>query len=180
LLREAGLDPKKDANIVPVGDPGTMLAALKNGVIDAAMAVEPTQVVALHGAKIARMILDIEGGAAPLFREYAYNGMFVRAATLKERPQLARGIVDAVVEAEQAINDPSRVDEIMEVGAAYLKGLEPALLRAYLDRYRSIFRPVATPRAMENVNKLLVAGNLITQMVPYDRIVATEFMPSGF
>jgi NitT/TauT family transport system substrate-binding protein len=179
LLREAGLDPKKDANIVPVGDPGTMLAALKNGVIDAAMAVEPAQTAALHGAKIGRMIVDIEGGDAPLFHEYAYNGMFVRAATLRERPQLARGIVDAVVEAEQAINDPSRVNEIMEVGAIYLKGLDPALLRAYLDRYRSIFRPVATPGAMANVNKLLLAGNLIAQTIPYDQIVATEFMPSG-
>src|SRR5215813_7350635 len=75
LLREAGLDPKKDVTIVPVGDPGTMLAALKNGVIDAAMAVEPTQTTALHGAKIARMLVDIEGGGAPLFKEYAYNGM---------------------------------------------------------------------------------------------------------
>ena len=180
LLREAGLDPKKDANIIPVGDPPTMLAALKNGVIDAAMAVEPAQVAALKEAKIARMLVDIEGGGAPLFREYAYNGMFVRAATIKERPQLARGIVDAVVEAEQAINDPSRTDEIMAVGAAYLKGLEPALLRAYLDTYRSIFRPVATPRGIENVNKLLLAGNLIAQPVPYDRIVATEFMPASF
>jgi NitT/TauT family transport system substrate-binding protein len=180
LLREAGLDPKKDANIVPVGDPGTMLAALKNGVIDAAMAVEPMQVAALHEAKIAKMVVDVEGGAAPLFRDYAYNGMFVRASTLKDRPQLARGIVDAVVEAEQAINDPRRIDDIMGVGAVYLKGLAPALLRAYLDRYRSIFRPVATPSAIENVNRLLIAGNLIAQTVPYDRIVATEFMPSNF
>jgi NitT/TauT family transport system substrate-binding protein len=180
LLREAGLDPKKDVNIVPVGDPATMLAALKNGVIDGAMAVEPTQTVALHQAKIAKMVVDIEGGGAPLFQEYAYNGMFVRAATLKERPQVARGIVNAVVEAEQAINDPSRIDEIMQVGAAYMKGLEPALLRAYLDKYRAIFQPVATPKGMENVNTLLLAGNLIAQAVPYDRIVATELMPRDF
>src|SRR5712675_1260221 len=45
LLREAGLDPKKDVSIIPVGDPNTMLAALKNGVIDGAMAVEPTQTI---------------------------------------------------------------------------------------------------------------------------------------
>jgi NitT/TauT family transport system substrate-binding protein len=180
LLREAGLDPKKDVNILPVGDPATMLAALKNGVIDGAMAVEPTQTVALHQAKIAKMVVDIEGGRAPLFKEYAYNGMFVRAATLKERPQVMRGIVDAVVEAEQIINDPSRIDELMQVGVDYMKGLDPALLRAYLEKYRSIFRPVATPQAMENVNKLLLAGNLIAQAVPYDRVVATELMPRDF
>jgi hypothetical protein len=33
---------------------------------------------------------------------------------------------------------------------------------------------------MENVNMLLKSGNLIPQTVPYDRIVATEFMPREF
>jgi hypothetical protein len=61
-----------------------------------------------------------------------------------------------------------------------MKGLDPALLRLYLDKYRSIFRPVATPTAIENVNKLLLAGNLIAQAVPYDRLVATDFMPREF
>jgi NitT/TauT family transport system substrate-binding protein len=180
LLREAGLDPKTDVSIIPVGDPNTMLAALKNGVIDGAMAVEPTQTIALHGIKIAKMVVDVEGGGAPLFKEYAYNGMFVRSAFLKDRPQAARGIVAAVVEAEQAINDPARIDEIMAVGTATLKGMEPALLRAYLEKYRSIFQPVATEKAIENVNTLLRSGNLIPQTVPYDRIVATEFMPREF
>jgi NitT/TauT family transport system substrate-binding protein len=180
LLREAGLDPRKDVTILPVGDPNTMLAALKNGVIDGAMAVEPTQTIALHGLDMAKMVVDVEAGGAPLFKEYAYNGMWVRSAFLKERPQVARGIVDAVVEAEQAINDPARTEEILQVGAATLKGMEPALLRAYLERYRTIFRPVATERAIENVNTLLRAGNLIPQTVPYDRIVATDFMPRDF
>jgi len=180
LIREAGLDPKKDVSILPVGDPNTMLAALKNGVIDGAMAVEPTQTVAVHGVKIAKMVVDVEGGGAPLFKEYAYNGMFVRSAFLKERPQVARGIVDAVVEAEQAINDPARTEEIMGVAAATMKGMDPALFRAYLERYRSIFRPVATPKAMENVNALLRAGNLIAQTVPYEQIVATDYMPRDF
>jgi NitT/TauT family transport system substrate-binding protein len=180
LLREAGLDPKKDVTIIPVGDPNTMLAALKNGVIDGAMAVEPTQTIALHGIKIAKMMVDVEAGGAPLFKEYAYNGMWVRSAFLKDKPQVARGIVDAVVEAEQAINDPARIDDVMKVGTTYIKGMEPELLRGYLERYRAIFRPVATEKAIENVNTLLRAGNLIPQTVPYDRIVATEFMPREF
>jgi hypothetical protein len=33
---------------------------------------------------------------------------------------------------------------------------------------------------MENVNQLLLAGNLIARAVPYDRIVATELMPREF
>jgi NitT/TauT family transport system substrate-binding protein len=180
LLREAGLDPKRDVNILPVGDPATMLAALKNGVIDGAMAVEPAQTIAIHGAKIAKMVVDIEGGGAPLFREYAYNGMFVRAKTLKERAQVARGIVGAIVDAELAINDASRIDEMVQVGAVYMKGLDPQLVRGYLDKYRAIFQPIATAKGIEHVNELLLTGNLIEQPVPYERIVATDFMPSEF
>jgi hypothetical protein len=94
-------------------------------VIDGAMAVEPTQTLALHGLKIAKMVVDVEGGGAPLFKEYAYNGMWVRSAFLKDRPQVARGIVAAVVEAEQAINDPARIDDIIKVGATYMKAWSP-------------------------------------------------------
>jgi NitT/TauT family transport system substrate-binding protein len=180
LLREAGLDPKRDVTIVPVGDPNTMLAALKNGVIDGAMAVEPTQTIAVQGLKIAKMMVDVEGGGAPLFQQYAYNGMFVRSAFIKDRAQVARGIVAAVIEAEQAINDPARADEILKVGAATIKGMDPALLRAYLERYRTIFRPVATVQAIENVNALLYANKLIPHTVSYDQLVATDFMPKEF
>ena len=180
LLRQAGLDPKKDVTIVPVGDPNTTLAALKNGVIDGAMAVEPAQTVAVKGLKMAKMVVDVEGGEAPLFKQYAYNGMFVRSAFLKDRPQVARGIVAAVVEAEQAINDPARTEEIMKVGAKTIKGMDPALLRAYLERYRTIFRPVATAQAIENVNSLLYGNKLIPHTVPYDQLVATDFMPKDF
>src|SRR5262249_60607934 len=89
-------------------------------------------------------------------------------------------IVAATVEAEQAINDPARIEDIMKVGAAYIKGMEPALLREYIEHYRSIFRPVATEKAMENVNTLLRNSNLIAQTVPYDRIIATDYMPKDF
>jgi len=58
--------------------------------------------------------------------------------------------------------------------------MEPDLLRGYLEQYRSIFRPVATEKGIGNVNMLLKSGNLIPQTVPYDRIVATEFMPREF
>src|SRR5579883_1000185 len=62
LARQAGLDPDKDVTIMPVGDPGTMLASLKNKVIDAAMAVDPTQTAAVLSLKIAKTMVDLEAG----------------------------------------------------------------------------------------------------------------------
>jgi NitT/TauT family transport system substrate-binding protein len=180
LAREAGLDPKKDMNIIPTGDTNTMLAALKNGVIDAAMAVDPTQTAAVRGLKIAKMMVDIQDGGVPLFREYAYNGVWARSATLKDKAQAAKGIVAGLVEAEQIINDPKRIDDVLATGAAFLRGTDPGLFRAYIEKYRRNFTPVASQKGIENVNKLLLAGNLIAQAVPYDKIVAQELMPKEF
>ena len=119
LLREAGLDPQKDVTIVPVGDPTTALAGLKNGLIDGNMSVEPTQTAAVTGLKIAKHVLNIENGEGPeLFRDFAYNGVFARGSTLKERPQAARAVVAAIVEAEQRIQDPNHLDDDREGGAS--------------------------------------------------------------
>ena len=166
LLREAGLDPQKDVTIVPVGDPTTALAALKNGLIDGNMSVEPTQTAAVTGLKIAKHVLNIEDGEGPeLFSDYAYNGVFARGATLKERPQAARAVVDAIIEAEQRINDPNQLDDIVKVAQAYMRGIDVELLRTYLQTYRENFSPVATPAAIRNISQMLLAGKLIAQPV---------------
>jgi NitT/TauT family transport system substrate-binding protein len=178
LLREGGLDPQKDVTIVPVGDPVTALAGLKNGVIDANMAVEPTQTAAVTGLKIAKHVLNIEGGEGPeLFKEFAYNGVFARGATLKERPQAARGVVAAIVEAEQMIQDPNRLDDVVKVAQAYMRGIDPDLLRTYLMTYRKNFGPVATPKAIANISQMLLAGKLIAQPVSWSQVVAQDLMP---
>ena len=177
LLREAGLDPQKDVTIMPVGDPGTMLAALKNRTIDGAMAVEPTQTAAVLSLKIAKTVVDMEGGGGPVFRQYAYNGMFAHSAFLKEHPEVARGIVAAIVEAVQAVNDPARMNDMLDVAAVYMKGTDPAIMQAYLEKYRANYGPVATEKAIENVSTMLLAGKTIPKAVPYEQIVATDFMP---
>jgi NitT/TauT family transport system substrate-binding protein len=180
LLREARLDPQKDVTIVPVGDPTTALAGLKNGVIDGNMSVEPTQTAAVAGLKIAKHVLNIENGEGPeLFREFAYNGVFARGSTLKDRPQAARAIVAAIVEAEQRIQDPNQLDEMVKVAQAYMRGIDADLLRTYLQAYRGNFGPVATPGAIRNVSQMLLAGKLIAQPVSWSQVVAQDLMPRG-
>ncbi len=69
LLTQAGLDPQRDVRLIPVGEPSTQIAALKNHVIDGTLAFEPIQTQAVLAEKIARPILDIEGGQGPaMFR----------------------------------------------------------------------------------------------------------------
>ena len=154
MLKQAGLDPDKDVTIMPVGDPGTMLASLKNKVIDAAMAVEPTQTAAVQSLKFAKTMVDIEGGGGPsVFHPYAYNGVFVHSAFLKDHPDTARAIVAAIVEACAVVNDPARMSDLMDVAANYMKGSDPEVVKAYLDevsvelRRRSRLARVSTTSA---------------------------------
>jgi NitT/TauT family transport system substrate-binding protein len=178
MLKQAGLDPDKDVTIMPVGDPGTMLASLKNKVIDAAMAVEPTQTAALQSLKIAKTMADIEGGGGPaVFHPYAYNGVFVHSAFLKDHPDTARGIVAAIVEACAVINDPARMNDLMDVAAVFMKGSDPEVVKSYLTKYRSNYGPIATRQGVDNVSAMLVAAKTIEKAVPYEQLVATDFMP---
>jgi NitT/TauT family transport system substrate-binding protein len=178
MMKQAGFDPERDITIMPVGDPGTMLASLKNKVIDAAVAVEPTQTAALQSLKIAKTVVDIEGGGGPaVFHPYAYNGVFVHSALLKDHPDTARAIVAAIVEACQIINDPARMNDLMDVAANYMKGSDPDVVKAYLTKYRSNYGAIATRAGVDNVSAMLLAGKSIDKAVPYEQIVATDFMP---
>ncbi len=87
MLKQAGLDPDKDVTIMPVGDPGTMLASLKNKVIDAAMAVEPTQTPPCSRSNSPRPWSISKAAAARACSAYAYNGVFVHSAFLKDHPE---------------------------------------------------------------------------------------------
>jgi ABC-type nitrate/sulfonate/bicarbonate transport system substrate-binding protein len=163
---------------MPVGDPGTMLASLKNKVIDAAMAVEPTQTAAVQALKFAKTMVDIEGGGGPsVFHPYAYNGVFVHSAFLKDHPDTARAIVTAIVEACAVINDPTRMNDLMDVAANYMKGSDPEVVKAYLTKYRSNYGAVASRQGVDNVSAMLVAAKIIEKAVPYEQLVATDFMP---
>lgn len=181
LLEQAGLDPQRDVQIIPVGGPSTQVAALKNGIIDATIAFEPIQTEAIFGQKIAKPILDIEGGHGPeILQEYAYNGIFTRQATLDSKPDLVRRFVSAIVEAEQVINDPAQLDTVTKVAAQNMEGIDPANLKTYIGKYHRIFAPIATRKAIENVNKFLIIQKSIAEAVPFEKLVASEFMPKHF
>jgi NitT/TauT family transport system substrate-binding protein len=181
LLQQGGLDPQRDVKLIPVGEPSTQIAALKNGLIDGTLAFEPIQAEAVMGQKIAKSLLDIEAGQGPeIFREYAYNGIFARQSYLDSNPTAARGIVAAIVEAEQIINDPKSFDRIVAVAQKNMPGVDPGALRLFLERYKEIFNPIATPKAIENVNAFLLEEKHIDKAVPFANVVAASFMPATF
>ncbi len=180
LLKQVGIEPS-DVKIVPVGAQGPQVAGLKNGLIDGALATEPAQSEAVHGLKIAKMVLDIQAGQGPeVFHDYAYNGVWTTGAYLKKYPERAKAVIAAVVDAETMITDPAHIDEVAQVAADNMHGFDPALLRAFIVKYRAIFRPIATPKQIENVETYLQGAELLSAPIPYEKVVATDFMPREF
>jgi len=180
LLHQVGIEPQ-DVQLIPAGAPSAQIAALKNKMIDGALSTEPVQSEAISGLKIAKMVLDIQGGnGPPIFRDYAYNGVFTTGSYLKSHPEQAHAVVAAVAEAEEMINDPGHLDEVAQVAADNMRGFDPALLRAFIEKYRTIFHPIATPQAIDNVETYLRGAQMLAQPVPYERVVATDFMPHEF
>ncbi len=180
LLRQVGLQPS-DVRIVPVGGQAQQVAGLKNGQIDGAIAVEPAQSEAIQGLKIAKMVLDIQGGHGPeIFRDYAYNGVWTTGAFLQKYPERARAVVAAVVDAETMINDPAHREEVAKVAIDNMRGFDPTLLRGFLDKYRSIFQPLATPKQIQNVETFLHEAEMLNGAIPYEKVVAADLMPKNF
>ena len=75
------------------------------------------------------------------------------------------------------INDPSRMNDLMDVAANYMKGSDPEVVKAYLEKYRSNYGTIASRQGVDNVSAMLVAAKTIEKAVPYGQIVATDFMP---
>jgi len=181
MLRQAGLNPATDVRLVPVGGPNTQVAGLKNGLIDADVAFDPAQIVAIHELKIARSIMDIEGGQGPaLFQPFVYNGVWAHDSYINAHPADAKAVVAAIVEAEQMINDPTQLDQVVKLAADNMRGISPSLIREYLQQYHQIFQPVASKQALANVNAYMVGAKKIAAPLAYDDVVATRFMPTGF
>jgi ABC-type nitrate/sulfonate/bicarbonate transport system substrate-binding protein len=180
LLKQAGLTPN-DVTIIPVGGQTQQVAGIKNGVIDGAIAVEPAQSEAVYGMKIAKMVLDIEGGQGPaMFTNYAYNGLWTTGSWLQKNPDKAKAVVAAIVDAQTMINDPAHFDEVLKVATDNMRGFDPALLKTFIQKYHGIYEPVATPAQIANVEKFLQESELLKEPIPYDKVVATDVMPKEF
>ena len=181
LLPLAGLDPQADVKLIPNGDPASQVAALKNGLVDAMIGIEPAPTEAVLGLKVGKSILDLEKGEGPeAYRDYAYNAVFTRQSYLNSHPETAKAVVASVVDAEAMIADPARIDDVMKAVAVNMRGLDQGLLKQYVEKYREIWRPVATRKGIENVNTVLLGAKQISEPVPYDKLVARDYMPTEF
>ena len=110
-LREAGLDPERDAEIIAIGDGASLLAALETGQIDAYQLSPPTPYVA-QAEGFGTVLIDGPAGDVPRFADFAYTGFAANRVWAEQNPDAARGFNRALDTAMQQVQtDPHAAAE---------------------------------------------------------------------
>ncbi|WP_345604445.1 ABC transporter substrate-binding protein [Pseudonocardia adelaidensis] len=110
-LREAGLDPERDAEIIAIGDGASLLAALETGQIDAYQLSPPTPYVA-QAEGFGTVLIDGPSGDVPTFADFAYTGFAANREWADANPEAARAFSRALNSAMgQVLADPRAAAE---------------------------------------------------------------------
>lgn len=173
-LRQHGLDPLTDVQIVEIGF-GAMGAALREGRIDLGTFVQPFQAVEMD-----------KGGVAPLFlttdvvKPYAPIATVARSNFLQQHPEAVRAFLADWVRGLSWLMDAKNRDEAIKIMSDISKTPTETLALFYgkagVDYYRD-------PRGCPNAEALqvgidaMIEQGLLDQRVDVTPLVDTSYLP---
>jgi ABC-type nitrate/sulfonate/bicarbonate transport system substrate-binding protein len=98
MLERSGLDPDKDTKLVAFGSDGARFAALKEGLVDAAIIAPPAD------AQARKLGLNVLARANDLFK-FPHIGLGTSDKKLKDNPQEVTRVIKAFIRANRFIRD---------------------------------------------------------------------------
>src|ERR1700683_1500722 len=181
LLKQAGVDLERDkVSIVPM--PSTKNEHLKYRVGVDALAQNIADAYWGNGMRlaigeklgVAKVHLDLRRGDGPPVTRC--NNVAARTTTerlIEEQPQIAAGAVRAVVKAQKALAaDPSRAAAI---GERLFAPEAASLIAGLIARDAPFYDATISAEAVDGINKFAMANGLLSEPLPYDRLVASQF-----
>lgn len=180
VLRQNGLDPNKDVNILGIGGIPEILAAMKAGRIDAGVLSPPTTLQAREAGF--RQLVDI--GALGI--EYAYNGVVTTRAFQKQNADLVENVVKALIEGVHRFKTDAAFGKAVIAKRASLT--EQPLIDETYNAFAKIYLkepPTPTDGGIKTVIEELVNANNpkakdATPSSFYDLSVLKKLQDSGF
>lgn len=179
VLIDAGLDPEKDANIIPVRGFDKHIAAAKAGEIDASLMVEPWQTIAIHEAGGWQMVTNMTTGEGPkVFHDIGYVTLQVSADYLKANRGIAEKVTRALVRAQTFISDKKNLDRSIAIAAAVFAEIKPDVLHRSVESQLATFRPAFKQEMIDKTMELLLKNGQITGDAPsYSTVADSSFKP---
>jgi NitT/TauT family transport system substrate-binding protein len=154
----------------------TQAAAVQQGKVDAAVGYVVNEPVLLESSGFPVNVFDV--GAQV---DMVANGLMTNETTIKDNPQLARGMANALIKGiKDTIADP---DEAMQIATKYVEGLkaddavQKQVLLATIELMKGDSLGRTSPEAWENTQATLLAMGQIKQTLDVNDYFTNEFVP---
>ncbi len=182
LLAESGIDLARDnVRIVPApsrAEGGHFMGhvgveAIKQDIADGYWG-NGMRVAIGEKLGVAKLHLDLRrGDGPPGARFYNFPALTTSERLIDEHPDVAAGAVRAIVKAQKAL----KADPTLATGIAQrlFPPDEAALIAGLIARDAPFYDANISAEAIDGLNKFARAAGLISETVPYDRLVATQF-----
>jgi ABC-type nitrate/sulfonate/bicarbonate transport system substrate-binding protein len=181
LLAQSGIDLERDkVRIVPappskegrwMGHAG--VEAIKQGLADAYWG-NGMRLAIGEKLGVAKLHLDLRrGDGPPGARWYNFAALTTTERLIEEQPQVAAGAVRAIVATQKALKaDPSLATAI---GERSFPPDEAPLIAGLIARDAPFYEAKISSEAVDGLNGFAQAMGLVSEPVPYERLVASQF-----
>ncbi|PZQ48125.1 MAG: ABC transporter substrate-binding protein [Rhodovulum sulfidophilum] len=174
-LRENGIDPETDVEIVSNVAPAARAGAFMAGTADFGTFFEP-DVSVMRATEGAEPLANIGSAVGAI----DYTVFVASEDYIAENPAIVQGFTDAIAKAQDWIAT-APAGEAARVLAPFFPGVDAGVLEASFERQRAAgvwkATPAIAPEAISALQDMLVAGGLMTedQRQPFEALVAPEF-----
>jgi ABC-type nitrate/sulfonate/bicarbonate transport system substrate-binding protein len=184
MLAQAGIDLERDG-IQIVKSPSTGkhnkfratdgLVALQSGISDAFWGNALRLEIAVR-AGVAKPHIDLRrGDGPPGARYYNFPALAASEDFVRENPEIAAGAVRAIAKTQKALRaEPSLATK---VGREVFPDQEAEVIATLVERDAPFYQAGISHEAVDGLNRFCVARQLMTQAMPYDQLIATQFRP---
>jgi NitT/TauT family transport system substrate-binding protein len=173
MVRAAGLDPDTDVKLVDLAV-GMQMPAVIGGTVDATLSLEPVGSVAVASGKAKRAMTN---PVAAVIADPFYSGASIMTAKfLKERPQVAKRVVEVIDRATEMVNadfakykaaipkyTPIKEDQLASLAQPYLRGfkdLNAVDIKSYQALVDVFIKEGALAGPLDVKDKLLTKADL--------------------
>lgn len=167
MLKEAGLDPKKDANLINVKSVADSATALANNVVDCTWSAAPLSLQLVAQGK-ARILYD----ATEKHPTFTQSALFSDVAFIQQHPDVVQRWVNAIANSQTYIRQ--NPDEAAGIWAKALN-IDPALARTTVARLLPGFTIRLTDDGFAQNMTAAVAMGLVARPFPRAQIIDDRF-----
>jgi len=173
ILKQNGISPKKDLNIIQNVDFGSTAAAFTEGVGDYTIEFEPAAtLLEQQGVGYVVASLGVESGYVP-YTAYCAKGSFI-----EKNPEVIQHFTNAIQKGLDYVNTHSS-EEIAVIIAPQFKETDIATITTIVDRYKSQDTWKTETLFDEESYNLLIdilkGSGQLKKTVPYSELVDTTF-----